>query len=298
MSRDRGRYTRIKSRFWIDEKSGRWSNDLKLLALYLLSCPHGNMLGCFVLPKLYICADLGWDADKLEPLFSTLIKEGFIAYDDSTNVIFVKKHLKHNPIENSNQAQAAIKVVNELPRTHLLSQVAQVIRENGKQFLEPLVQEIEELLAKPFPEPLDKPLGEQNGNPVTVTVTVTEDNRSSSSKVFDEDSIQMSLARRLRTRILENLPNARVPKNTPEALKSWCDEIDRMIRIDKREPQEIAEIIDWAQSNDFWRANILSAKKLRAQFDRLTLQKQRGEKNRQRPATKNPSEDDDWLIQK
>lgn len=298
MSRDRGRYTRIKSRFWIDEKSGRWSNDLKLLALYLLSCPHGNMLGCFVLPKLYICADLGWDADKLEPLFSTLIKEGFIAYDDSTNVIFVKKHLKHNPIENSNQAQAAIKVVNELPRTHLLSQVAQAIRENGKQFLEPLVQEIEELLAKPFPEPLDKPLGEQNGNPVTVTVTVTEDNRSSSSKVFDEDSIQMSLARRLRTRILENLPNARVPKNTPEALKSWCDEIDRMIRIDKREPQEIAEIIDWAQSNDFWRANILSAKKLRAQFDRLTLQKQRGEKNRQRPATKNPSEDDDWLIQK
>jgi len=256
------------------------------------------MLGCFVLPKLYICADLGWDADKLEPLFSTLIKEGFIAYDDSTNVIFVKKHLKHNPIENSNQAQAAIKVVNELPRTHLLSQVAQVIRENGKQFLEPLVQEIEELLAKPFPEPLDKPLGEQNGNPVTVTVTVTEDNRSSSSKVFDEDSIQMSLARRLRTRILENLPNARVPKDTPEALKSWCDEIDRMIRIDKREPQEIAEIIDWAQSNDFWRANILSAKKLRAQFDRLTLQKQRGEKNRQRPATKNPSEDDDWLIQK
>lgn len=298
MSRDRGRYTRIKSRFWIDEKSGRWSNDLKLLALYLLSCPHGNMLGCFVLPKLYICADLGWDADKLEPLFSTLIKEGFIAYDDSTNVIFVKKHLKHNPIENSNQAQAAIKVVNELPRTHLLSQVAQAIRENGKQFLEPLVREIEELLAKPFPEPLDKPLGEQNGNPVTVTVTVTEDNRSSSSKVFDEDSIQMSLARRLRTRILENLPNARVPKNTPEALKSWCDEIDRMIRIDKREPQEIAEIIDWAQSNDFWRANILSAKKLRAQFDRLTLQKQRGEKNRQRPATKNPSEDDDWLIQK
>ena len=41
----------------------------------------------------------------------------------------------------------------------------------------------------------------------------------------------MSLARRLRTRILENISNAECPKIHQKHSRR-CDEIDRMIRID------------------------------------------------------------------
>jgi hypothetical protein len=103
----------------------------------------------------------------------------------------------------------------------------------------------------------------------------------------------MVLAERLKTRILENLPNARVPKD----LRGWCGEIDKMIRLDKRDPADIEQIIDWAQADDFWKANIMSGKKLREKFDRLTLQKQRGDRNRRQPIPQCDS-DDDWIIQK
>jgi len=48
-----------------------------------------------------------------------------------------------------------------------------------------------------------------------------------------------------------------------------------MIRLDKRKPEKIKEVIDWCQADDFWYANILSTKKLREKYDQLVLQMQR-----------------------
>ena len=72
------------------------------------------------------------------------------------------------------------------------------------------------------------------------------------------------LAALLFTLILEHNPNAKEPD-----LEKWAQEIDRMIRLDKRDPQEVEEIIRWCQTDNFWFANILSAKKLREKYDQL-----------------------------
>ena len=48
-----------------------------------------------------------------------------------------------------------------------------------------------------------------------------------------------------------------------------------MIDRDGRTAEEITRIIDWAEGNDFWRANVLSVPKLRQKFDTLHLQAQR-----------------------
>jgi len=82
--------------------------------------------------------------------------------------------------------------------------------------------------------------------------------RKTKVKLFTEDSVEYRLACLLRSEILKNLPDARVPQNTPEGLSNWCIEISRMIRLDKRKPEEIAFLIRWAQSDSFWRSNILS----------------------------------------
>jgi hypothetical protein len=149
-----GRYTRIKSIFWNDEKAKLWSDDAKLLALYLLTSPHNNILGCHVLPKLYISADLNWDTKRLDEAFNQLFKDGFINYDDSNRLLLIVNYLKHNPIENGNQAKAALKQLAELPKSPLLQDLKRLLKQLNKPFIEPLLKRIPE--------------------PVTVTVTVTE----------------------------------------------------------------------------------------------------------------------------
>ena len=76
------------------------------------------------------------------------------------------------------------------------------------------------------------------------------------------------LAGRLRELILEN--NARA-KITPAQLHKWALEVDLMTRRDGRTENEILEVMEWSQRDSFWRANILSAAKLREKFDQLTL---------------------------
>jgi len=44
-----------------------------------------------------------------------------------------------------------------------------------------------------------------------------------------------------------------------------------MLRIDKREVEEIKQVIRWCQQDEFWRTNILSTSKLREQYDALVV---------------------------
>jgi len=65
--------------------------------------------------------------------------------------------------------------------------------------------------------------------------------------------------------IVKNSPNF---KGNPRV---WDDPIEKMIRIDKRDPEEIAQVIMFAQMDNFWQANILSGGKLREKYDQLWL---------------------------
>jgi len=95
------------------------------------------------------------------------------------------------------------------------------------------------------------------------------------SKRFSSDSEPWLLAVRLRQRILDITPDS-TAGNTEARLQAWCKDVDRMIRIDKRQPAEIAEVIDWAHGvSDFWGPNIRSAKKLRDKFEQMRSQMRR-----------------------
>ncbi len=102
---------------------------------------------------------------------------------------------------------------------------------------------------------------------------VKESISSSENKVSD---IALKLADKLKSLILINNPTGKVPKN----LKRWADDIDRMIRLDKRTEAEIEAIITFSQQDSFWHANILSGQKLREKYDQLYL-KMKGNDNGQ-----------------
>jgi len=53
--------------------------------------------------------------------------------------------------------------------------------------------------------------------------------------------------------------------------RSWAATADRMLRLDGRKPEQAAELIRWAQRDEFWMCNVLSMEKLRKQFDQLAM---------------------------
>lgn len=85
-------------------------------------------------------------------------------------------------------------------------------------------------------------------------------------KTFLSDSIEVRLAALLFEKILSRNPNHKKPN-----IQSWAKDINLMIRIDKRTPEDIRRVIEWCQNHTFWQSNILSTEKLRKQFDQLFL---------------------------
>lgn len=77
----------------------------------------------------------------------------------------------------------------------------------------------------------------------------------------------IELAHYLFEKIKFHFPKTKVPK-----FEDWAKELDKANRIDKRSWEELKEVIDFAMDDAFWCKNILSAEKLRAQYDKLYAQ--------------------------
>jgi hypothetical protein len=96
-------------------------------------------------------------------------------------------------------------------------------------------------------------------------------------------------------RICEHLAD-RIEANgskRPAVSKSWRDAARLLIDRDGRREAELHLAIDWCQSHDFWRSNILSMAKFREKFDQMRLQAEReGSNVRRLPGGEGP---DDWM---
>ena len=101
-----------------------------------------------------------------------------------------------------------------------------------------------------------------------------EKNDKNKRKVFSFDSIEYELSKLLLTEIRKNDGNflASNPDAEAPSLQRWALQIDRLIRLDHRPPEEIRQVIVFAQTSSFWRSNILSAQKLREKYTTLLLQ--------------------------
>ena len=78
-------------------------------------------------------------------------------------------------------------------------------------------------------------------------------------------------AERLATLLLDLL-RQRKPDFRQPNLARWARDIDRLIRLDGRDPQRIEAVVRFSQRDPFWQNNILSPDKLRKHFDRLEMQ--------------------------
>lgn len=101
--------------FWENTHTRNLSDQGKLLALYLLTGPHSNMLGSFRIPNGYISEDLNWDVSIVKSALEQLIQINFISRDEESAWLIIYDFLKWNPIQNPRQGVGVQKLFDSIP---------------------------------------------------------------------------------------------------------------------------------------------------------------------------------------
>ena len=90
-------YGKVSPQFWIGKtgKSLRGNPNAQIVALYLMTSPHSNMLGVYHLPRLYLAHETGLSPAAVESGLAACAEAGFCVYDDDTETVFVVEMAAH-----------------------------------------------------------------------------------------------------------------------------------------------------------------------------------------------------------
>ena len=168
------RYAMVSSAIWNDEKFKLLSEDERILLLYLITCPHGNMIGLFTLKDGYACEDLGWEPKRYQDSISKLTKSSFVSYDKEQKVVLIRKLLKTDPIEDHKRiVNGAVKQFKMVPDTKLKQELLSILEENRGWGNDLLIASLMTLVG-PSKGLHRSKVGRPTSVTVTVPVTVTE----------------------------------------------------------------------------------------------------------------------------
>ena len=85
-------YGKVSPNFWIGEtgkKLREAGTEAQLVALYLMTSPHANMLGLFYLPKIYLAHETGLGFEGASKGLARASEAQFCAYDEPTETVWV-----------------------------------------------------------------------------------------------------------------------------------------------------------------------------------------------------------------
>jgi len=141
-------YSKIDEAFWRDDKIPSLTDDAKLLFLYMLTNPHRNLLGLYLLPVPYGSYDLGWTEKRVESGMLELGKMEIVMRDKKWSIIYVPNYLKYNPLENRNQCIAGVRALNVIPRTSMDKLLLERLESMEKPYMVDLISELQSRIHK------------------------------------------------------------------------------------------------------------------------------------------------------
>jgi hypothetical protein len=120
-------YAKVGPKFWIGEtgKKLRGTMEARIVAMYLMSSPHANMLGLYYVPKMFIAHETGLGLEGACKGLSRAIEAGFCEYDEASETVWVMEMATYQIADNLSGKDLRIKgVQNEyesLPNNPFLS---------------------------------------------------------------------------------------------------------------------------------------------------------------------------------
>lgn len=85
-------YAKVSPKFWTGETGqelARRGSDALVVALYLMTSPHSNMLGLYYQPVLYLAEETGLTPEGASKGLNDCIEAGFCRYDLATKMVWV-----------------------------------------------------------------------------------------------------------------------------------------------------------------------------------------------------------------
>lgn len=137
------KFYRVSPRYWMKRT---WSDDARLLGLYLLTSPHRNLEGLFWCPRAYMSGDLQWLPERLAQPLAELRADGFLKYDDAGEVALLPKALKYNRPANPNMITAILRAIMTVPETSLDADFLA----SAEKYCEPLAERLRERFPERF----------------------------------------------------------------------------------------------------------------------------------------------------
>ena len=214
-----------------------------------------------------------------------LVGLGMAEVDDRAGLIYLPNGLKRNPPPSPNHLTAWAKEWSRVPRCRLKQQIF----DEWRGFFDSYGKVYAEAFAEPYEE------GSQEGSPKSGSrkqEAGTELHGSSGARRPSRSG------REAIGRAVDAGAKRRAPEVPQEALdvaayllaairshnpghaatdaqvRTWAADIDRAMRIDKRSVDGLHAVIDAAHRNEddtFWRKNLLSGRKVRKQFDQISI---------------------------
>jgi hypothetical protein len=121
-------YTRLDSRFWIGDTGRRLraaGKEAQVVALYLLSSPHSNMLGAYYVSVLSISHETGLTIEEALKGLQSCIDEAFCSYDAASEFVWVHEMARHQIAEALSETDKRAKGIqnayNRLPENPWLA---------------------------------------------------------------------------------------------------------------------------------------------------------------------------------
>lgn len=138
-------YGKVNTTVWTDPGFRALSDEGRLFELYLRTAPHRNRLGLFVLDELYAAADLQWGVSRVKAVLAELQDAHRIMWDGRLRVVFVLDTWEVEALENPNVVKGALRELETVPRTVLLTVLLKAVEANYRDHYLPLVQRLKEL---------------------------------------------------------------------------------------------------------------------------------------------------------
>ena len=118
-------YSKVSGQFWTGRTGKRLRGDMEaqLVALYLMTSPHANMIGVYQVPILYIAHETGLSIEGASKGLDRCIKAAFCSYDYETETVFVIEMAAHqvgDAIQGNDKRRPAIqKMADAIAEPHI-----------------------------------------------------------------------------------------------------------------------------------------------------------------------------------
>ena len=112
-------YGKVSPQFWVGNtgRKLRGNVEAQIVALYLMTSPHANMIGVFYCPVDYIAKETGLTLEGASKGLRSLIEADFCTYEEASEYIFVHQFAANQVGEELKPADKRVQgVINELAK--------------------------------------------------------------------------------------------------------------------------------------------------------------------------------------